>query len=255
MSTFKIVSFNVRGAFGVDGENEFSLRKEALSEYVRHLNPDAIGFQEISEKMRLELISLLPEYAFLGGGREKNRLGESSAIAYRQTRLMPERVFSEILSPTPHLCGTTWGIDQSVCPRIFTSCDFMPFDSETPIRVMNIHTDHAGKTARIIEVSQLLTSYNEQQALRPMPTFILGDFNAEPDSPEIKMLSESEIFTDATESLSGTFHYFGKMDTDTKIDYIFTSGEIKILSCKAHRRAKDGRFLSDHDLIEVTVEI
>ncbi len=255
MSQYKIITCNARGAFGVDGENEFELRKEALAKKLTALSPDVIGFQEVSHKMRMELIALMPGYAFLGGGREKNRLGESSAIAYRQDRLMPERLFSEILSQTPHIAGSTYGCDQSKCPRIFSSCDFMPIDADTPIRVMNIHTDHIGKEARILEVGQLYKSYLDQNELRPMPTVITGDFNATPDTPEIKLISESGRFTDATADVTGSFHAFEKLDTPSKIDYIFVSNELKTLSVNSYHTADDGRLLSDHDLIEVILEV
>ena len=256
MAQYKIVTCNIRGAFGVDGENEFALRKEAVVKHLTELLPDVIGFQELNHEMRMELIALMPGYAFLGGGREKNRLGESSAIAYRQNRLIPERVLSEILSPTPHIPGTTYGEDQSKCPRIFSSCDFMPIDSDTPIRVMNIHTDHLGKSARLLECRQLLNSYTEQQALRPMPTAITGDFNATPDAPEIKLISESGCFTDVTSGIDGSFHGFGKfISSPVKIDYVFVSEEFKPVSVKSYRYTNDGRYLSDHDIIEAILEI
>lgn len=256
MAQYKIISCNIRGAFGVDGENEFALRKEAVVEHLIKLAPDVIGFQEVSHKMRMELIALMKGYGFLGGGREKNRLGEASVIAYRQDRLMPERVYSELLSPTPHVPGSTYGGDQSSCPRIFSSCDFMPIDSDIPIRVMNIHTDHMGENARLFECRQLIDSYLEQQKLRPMPTVITGDFNALPDSPEIKLIAESEYFTDVTSDIQGTFHYFGKMqENPLKIDYIFVTREFTPSSVKTYRYAEDGRFLSDHDMIEMIADL
>lgn len=256
MARYKIVTCNIRGAFGVDGENEFALRKESAVKRLLGLAPDVIGFQELSHKMRMELISLMPEYDFLGGGREKNRLGEASVIAYRRDRLMPERLFSEILSPTPHIPGTTYGEDQSSCPRIFSSCDFMPIDADTPIRVMNIHTDHEGVNARMLECRQLLGSYIEQQRLRPMPTVITGDFNALPNAPEIKLFSESEYFTDVTDKISESFHGFGKLtEAPYKIDYVFVSNEAKPISVTSYRYTYDGRYISDHDIIEVVLEI
>ena len=61
MTRYKIITCNVRGAFGVDGENEFELRKEALARKLTELSPDVIGFQEVSHKMRMELIALIDE--------------------------------------------------------------------------------------------------------------------------------------------------------------------------------------------------
>ena len=254
MPEYKIMTFNVRGAFGCDGEQEFCYRKEFLCDKIRELSPDVIGFQEVSHLMRAELISLLPEYAFLGAGRERTRLGEASVIAYRQSRLMPERLYSEMLSETPHVPGSTYGGDQSDCPRIFSSADFMPFDSAAPFRVINVHTDHIGAHARELEVAQLYDFYKRENELRPMTTVIVGDFNAKPGAPEIRMLSESQHFSDVTDAISESYHGFGECEP-YKIDYIFVSKDAEACDVKCISDKRGELYLSDHHPIIATVTI
>ncbi len=255
MKKIRIISCNLRFQTVGDGEQQFINRIDFLCQRLLQLDADVIGFQEIKPQMRKMIITRMPGYALLGAGRDKYRLDEGTVIAYKQAELIPERLISDILSPTPHIPGTTYGIDQSTCPRIFSSCDFMPIDGGKPFRVMNIHTDHIGKQARLLEVEQLLASYKEQQSLRPMTTFITGDFNALPDAPEIKLITESGIFRDISSELGGTFHGFGKCDPKMKIDYIFADCNVQVLDIFAPHDVNNGIYFSDHDPIVATVVI
>ena len=246
MQTVRIVTCNVRLQVEADGEQQFANRAQFLCRTLNALSPDVIGFQEITNKMRKVMIKLMPSYCFLGSGREANRLGEGSVIAYKRTRLMPERLISDMLSPTPHIPGSSYGGDQSGCPRIFSSCDLMPIDGGKPFRVMNIHTDHIGKNARMLEVSQLLASYAKENALRPMPTFITGDFNALPDAPEIKLMTDGTGLVDITKDVGGTYHNYGRLDEPLKIDYIFVSEGTEVGNVIKCTDTAGGLYLSDH---------
>ena len=43
----KVVTFNIRGDFGVDGENNFCFRKPLILKKLAQEQPDIIGFQEV----------------------------------------------------------------------------------------------------------------------------------------------------------------------------------------------------------------
>ena len=259
MSTYKIISCNVRTQVKIDGANQFINRVDFLCEKLNSLDADVIGFQEVTEVMRKEIIARMPTYAFFGAGRRADRLSEAALIAVKQSRLIVERVYSEMLSPEPHIPGSTYGGDQSDCPRIFSSADLMPIDGGKPFRIMNIHTDHLGKEARVLECDQLINSYFEQQKLRPMPTVMTGDYNATPEAPEIRLIIEKGGFTDVTADLNPTFHDFGKCTANGgygwKIDYIFTSPEWTCNEVNAYRDTRDGLYLSDHDPIMATLNL
>ncbi len=254
METYRIMSFNIRIQTLYDQEQQFIYRVDPLCRFLRELAPDVCGLQEISPMMRQEMLQRLPGYAILGGGREADHLGEAAAILYRSDRLMPERLLSEMLSFAPHKAGSTYGGDQSRCPRVFSSVDFMPFTGGQPFRVMNIHTDHEGVNARKLEIAQFLRSYEEQQALRPVPTVLTGDFNALPEAEEMQILSESS-FTDITKDLKGTFHDYDRLAEPEKIDYIWVSPEWKVGPVRQYHRKEKDLFLSDHDpiLAELTL--
>ena len=254
METIKIVTCNARVQTPIDGDQQFIKRVGFLSDKLNELDADVIAFQELTSAMRLELIARMPKYGFLGAGRAKDRLGEGAVIAYKQNKLMPERLISDMLSYTPHISGSTYGLDQSDCPRIFSSCDFMPILGGEPFRVMNIHTDHIGAKARLLEVKQFLDSYFDQESLRPMPTIICGDFNATPDSPEISLIRECGAFVDITDRFETTFHNFGRLKDPLKIDYIFTTKDLSTVAVDAHIDTKDGLYLTDHYIISAEIK-
>ena len=255
MATYRIISCNVRLDTPNDGEQQFIYRADNLCKRLMELDADVIGFQEVTHKMRPWLIERMPGYAFVGAGREQDRLGEGSLIAYKQSKFILERLVSDVLSPTPHIPGTTYGADQSKCPRIFSSADLMPLEGGTPLRLMNIHTDHLGVNARMLEVDQLMASFSEQNALRPMPTVLTGDFNATPDAPEIVKISTGGIFTDVTADIEGTFHDFGRLNESAKIDYVFVTHDIKCTAAFAVHEICDGLYLSDHDPVVADITV
>ena len=259
MNTYKIISCNVRTQVKVDGVNQFINRVDFLCKKLGSLDADVIGFQEVTEVMRKEIIARMPTYAFFGAGRRADRLSEAALIAVKQSRLIVERVYSEMLSPEPHIPGSTYGGDQSDCPRIFSSADLMPIDGGQPFRIMNIHTDHLGQEARVLECDQMVRSYFDQQKLRPMPTVMTGDYNATPDAPEIRLIIEKGGFRDVTENIRPTFHDFGRCTENGgdgwKIDYIFTSPEWKCDGVTSYRDTDGELYLSDHDPVMATLTL
>ncbi len=255
MAKYRFISCNARTQTPHDGDQQFMNRVDFLCQELLRLDADVIGFQEVKPEMRLALIERMPGYGFLGSGRDAARLDEGAVIAYKQNRLMPERLFSEILSFTPHICGSTYGGDQSPCPRVFSSVDFMPFDGSSPLRFMNVHTDHIGQNARQLAVAQMLQHYATQDALRPMPTIVTGDFNATPDAPEVQMMTQQGDFLDLSKDLGSTFHGYDTEQEPWKIDYIFATKEWQMQSISAPHPKQGELFFSDHDPIIVDVEL
>lgn len=255
METYRFITCNARTQTPHDGVQQFMNRVDFLCKTLLSLDADVIGFQEIKPEMRRALIARMPGYGFLGAGRDASRLDEGSVIAFKQQRLMPERLFSEILSPMPHLPGSTYGGDQSRCPRVFSSADFMPLDGGQPFRFMNIHTDHQGEIARQFAVMQMLQHYTTQNALRPMPTVVTGDFNAFPATPEIQLMLQDGLFSDLTCDIPGTYHGYDTEENPWKIDYIFATEEWQLQAVFSLHPKQDDLFFSDHDPIVADVTL
>ena len=247
----KIMSFNLRVDNTGDGINDFTNRFDRVVEVLEKEKPDLIGFQEVTDGMRARLRDHLPGYTVQGCGREKNYHGESMLIAYRKDVVELISLENIWLSPTPAIPGSTFGGDQSRCPRMFTAALIKHNDVALPFYFINTHLDHKGQDARYLGAMQLVQYISTHREY-----FVLtGDFNATPEAREIKLITEALAHrgvVDCTADLGGTFHDFGRLlpDRTIKIDYIFTSKDIKAKNAHTSPIAH-----SDHLPLCATVEI
>lgn len=99
-------------------------------------------------------------------------------------------------------------------------------------------------------IKLIISKIKEDTEKIDMSYFLLGDFNAQPDSETIKYCKENSILkmVDLTENSGGTFHNFGRLAVTDKIDYIFTDeknadGNAKL---SVWDEAFAGIYLSDH---------
>ena len=249
----KIMSFNLRVDNTGDGINSFTNRFDRVVEVLEREKPDLVGFQEVTDGMRARLRDHLPGYTVQGCGRERSYHGESMLIAYPSDRVELISLENLWLSPTPAIPGSGFGGDQSGCPRMFTAALLHIDGVDTPVRFINTHLDHVGKNARYLGAMQLV----QYISTHPEPFVLTGDFNATPDAPEIRLITEAlshRGVTDCTKDLGGTFHGFGKLlpDKTVKIDYIFTD-----MTCNESYVVEDipvnGQYYSDHNAVCATV--
>jgi len=249
----KVCSFNLRTNTPVDGINAFPNRRERILNTINEQAPDLIGFQEATDDMREWLREALTGYEIVGCGRKANYRGEAPVLAYRKNTFECFKSETFWLSLTPSIPASSYGGDQSACPRTATVAYLVPNGSNIPFVFCNTHTDHKGKTARYLASAQLIQYLSQQ----PYKFVLTGDFNALPDAPEIKLLTESPLnIVDTTEKLGGTFHGYGKV-TPIKIDYIFTD-----LPCDIDRSFmipdipdENGIYTSDHCPVFAYIEI
>ena len=161
-----------------------------------------------------------------------------------------------MLSNSPTVFGSRYdGTDQSVCPRVYTKVCLKHRTIAEPFYVYNVHTDHRGQTARILAVTQLLQDVSSHGR----KVFLTGDFNADPDSTEIRMMTESSTraLKDATSELGGTFHDYGRAKERRKIDYVFTDADTAVREAvRVNDEPREGEnYLSDHNPIYIVAEI
>jgi len=264
MSRIKVMSFNLRvEAPSIDGINDLPNRKGRIMETIETESPDLIGFQEASDGTRNWIRDSLTDYVVVGCGRYKDYRGEGAPLAFRKDKFELVSMETFWLSCTPKIPESRYeGSDQSGCPRIATAVVLKPHDSDELLLFLNTHTDHQGSVSRVLASAQLL-EYASQQGLN---TVIAGDFNAQPDSAEIKMMTENKAFplTDATAMLGGTYHGFGKLTSDAedpkkravKIDYVFTNLPTNADESYAVEDIPiDGIYISDHRPVVAFVEI
>lgn len=252
MNKIKVMSFNLRYENEWDGINAFENRKPYILEVIREEAPDLIGFQEGTDNMRAWLGRELTEYVTLGIGRYADYHGEGTLIAFRRDRFEILSHRTVWLSPTPSVPASRYtNSDQSSCPRVYSETRLVAKDCHRIIRLLNIHTDHEGAFARMLEVKQMLTDMGDAE---DDVLIFTGDFNALPDAPEIRYMTEGVPalgLKDASAELAPTFHGFGKGEK-VKIDYIFTNVTYQD-SKQIHKDPIRGVYVSDHDPICTTL--
>ncbi|MBQ4580295.1 MAG: endonuclease/exonuclease/phosphatase family protein, partial [Clostridia bacterium] len=115
----KVVTFNIRGDFGVDGANDFCHRKPLILKKLAEEQPDIIGFQEVLPHVAAWMREALPAYDIVGCGREAALTGEQMTVAFRRDRFRLIEIKTFWLSPTPYVPGSRFQ-EQSWCPRTAT---------------------------------------------------------------------------------------------------------------------------------------
>ena len=256
----KIMSFNLRTEARSDGINYFPHRKSRILSAIETESPDLIGFQEATDTMRDWLIeALFPiGYTVIGCGRSAYYRGEATIVAYKRSIFEMISAETRWLSLTPTVAGSSFGGDQSDCPRVFTALVMKRHDVAQTFAFVNTHLDHLGASARLLGAAEICQYLSEKN----LPFIITGDMNATPEAPEIALFTSRALcgrpVVDATANLGPTFHSFGKLAPEdcVKIDYIFTD-----LPCDISRSVRvedvpvDGIYISDHNPVCAYVEL
>ena len=251
----KIMSFNLRMDTEYDGINRFRNRIGRVMEVINSENPDVIGFQEVTDYMRGVMREQLKGYTVVGCGRNKELKDEAMLIAFKHDDCELLSLDNVWLSRTPRIFGSRYGGDQSGCPRMYTIARLKHKNIDTPFNFINTHLDHEGENARYLGSLQIVQAISQTDE-----KFVLtGDFNAPPDTPEIKVITDALAYRgaiDCTAELGPTFHAFGKWSEDrwVKIDYIFTDGKC-IRSYPVSDIMEDGKYYSDHNAVVAIIEI
>ena len=251
----KCMSFNLRVAVACDGVNMFFRRAPRVLEVLEREQPDLVGFQEVTDDMRTWLTEHLRGYTLQGCGRERNCHGESMLLGYRTGVCELLALENKWLSPTPDVPGSTFGGDQSSCPRMVTAVLLRHNGSEQPFRFLNTHLDHVGAQARYLgamEIVQRIAAWRE-------PFVLTGDFNATPDAPEIRLITAALAgrgAVDCTAGLPGTFHDYGRLPPEkrVRIDYIFSDGRC-LDAYVVPDQPVNGQYYSDHNAVVALIEL
>ena len=203
---------------------------------------DIIGFQEVLPHIHPWLHEHLEGYTVVGCGREGDRDGEGTPIAYKSDKFYLFSFDTFWLSPTPAVPGSRFLRDQSGCPRVCSVAVLIDKATHGIVRVYNTHLDHVGENARKKGMSVVLKRIAKDGKLFPDSHVVLmGDFNAYPDSP---FLQNIDGLTDVTAHIPVTFHAYNNPKAFGKIDYIYT--DMKAENVRILDDEREGVYLSDH---------
>lgn len=252
----RIVTFNIRCDYGQDGINNFEYRKRLIERKIKGEQPDIICFQEVLPHVAEWIKNTFLDYNIVGCGREADLDGEQMTVAFRKSRLNMIAMETYWLSPDPYCPGSRYE-GQSECPRTCTELVLQDVTEKKLFRLINTHLDHIGIKPRLLGLQQILKKIHSERFLPNIPVILTGDFNAEPDSEEITLLT-GEKCKNLTEGMGITFHGFLPEEKQMAIDYIylFEWEESKLCLVKAEKweDVENGVWLSDHYPIGVWLE-
>lgn len=254
----KTATFNVRMATPVDSNNEWKFRLELVLNTLTTEKFDVIGFQEVLLRQLEDLEKMLPNYAYVGVGREDfGQKGEYAPIFYRADKYKKIESNTFVLAEDTAFIGKL-GWD-AACTRIVTWILLEDVKTKQRFYFFNTHFDHVGKVAQ--KMSAQLLSEKAFVKNKKYPVIIAGDFNVTSDSEAYSIMTKH--FQDSKKmaaSVSGdsyTYQGFKKIPEDqfVLIDYIFVSKEFTVKEYYTIFREKDGVSISDHNVVVAVIEI
>lgn len=245
----RVMTYNLRFNNPGDGPNAWPNRKHMVAALIRLHLVDVLGVQEALIDQLKDLEQALPDYEWVGVGREDGReKGEFSAILYRRDRLRLLESGTFWLSPTPEVVGSR-GWDAAL-PRIVTWARFRDRATGKTLHHLNTHFDHRGEQAR--QESARLLLQRAGQAAESAPVIVTGDFNANETSEPYRILSADPLWDARLVSRnqpygsSTTFNGFRAPSSGGRIDHIFVSRRVEVLQHATPTDSWDGRYPSDH---------
>jgi endonuclease/exonuclease/phosphatase family metal-dependent hydrolase len=255
--TVKIMTYNIRLDIASDGENDWTHRKDFLNGQLQFYAPDVFGVQEAKPNQVLDIAAALPQYSYVGIGRDGIGKGESSNIFYAKDKFKVIESNTFWLSETPDVISMGW---DAACNRVCTYALLKNVRSNKLIWVFNTHLDHMGELARTKGL-ELILSRIEKLNSKKYPVVLMGDFNSEPETERIialksKMNDARTISKEKPFGPYGTFNDFKYHEaTSLLIDYIFLSKgkAVTVNKYAVLSDAKDLKYPSDH--FPVFVEI
>ena len=253
----KIMTYNIRLNVASDGENAWPNRKDYFMSQVQFYSPDIFGVQEATPSQVIDIASGMPKYSKFGIGREEGGTGEACTIYYKKDRFKLQESNTFWLSETPNVVSRGW---DAACNRVCTYGLFTDLKTKKTFYVFNLHLDHMGEVARVKGVQVVLEKIKTINT-KKYPVFLMGDFNSEPNTPQIaeikKVMDDTrDVSKEKPFGPSGTFNNFKHNEPVTLlIDYIFISKNSG-LTVQKHAvlsDSKDLKYPSDH--LPVLIEI
>ncbi len=254
-----IMTYNLKFA-SPTYEPTWDVRREMQVDMIQQYSPDIIGTQEGLKEQIDYLQDHLPEYVVIGEGRQGGDDDEHMAIFYKRDKFRLREMGSFALSETPKVIGS--GPD--VNPRIVTWARFAVinkpkkgerslypedyrghWENTQEFYVFNTHF-FDGKSAGLARLNAAKLVMEKIKQLnrfgnwtKERPLFLMGDFNALPDSNVYKIFVGKEktedplLLKDCIEGGSG-------------IDWILYKGNVKVLDYERVDYNVKGVNPSDH---------
>ncbi len=227
----RVGSFNLRYDNPGDSLNNWKYRKDAIARFIQFQDIQILGTQEGLQHQLDQLKDRLPDYAFVGVGRDDGKdAGEHSAIFYDKHRFQVMDKGDFWLSQDPSKPNKGW---DAVLPRICSWGKFKDRQTGSVFYFFNTHFDHVGTVARRESAKLILQKI--KTIAGDKSTILTGDFNVDQNSDSYKVLNSSNLLTDAYNiaklnyGARGSYNAFDIDNrTDSRIDHIFVTADFQV---------------------------
>ena len=263
-AALKVISFNLKRDSFFHRKNSWQNRKYLASQVIQKSGADIIGVQELMPAMRDDILKLLRGYSIFGLGRSRHLQNEQSSIIFRnqETDICFWKTFW--LSKNPEKQGSRAYF--SFFPRICTVGEVYVKHLNSRIRIFNTHFDHICGPARRLGVQIILEYMHQLNQKEKLPTILMGDLNAKPNSMPIRILSDNlHHYPDIhltniydcmdSDKIRNTYHGFKGKQKAKPIDYIFLSEEFEVSDVTIDSSCINGCYPSDHFPLIATLRL
>lgn len=254
-SQLRVMSFNLRVPFRLDGFNYWEHRKQELVQTICQFQPDLLGTQECVNAQAWYLFENLPNYGFHGVGRDDgNTKGEMTAIFFRADKFRKLAGGHFWLSEEPHEVGSkgwdAWWRRMCSWVRLESIADGRQFV------FFNAHFDSNGDDARYH--SAVLLRRKIDEIAGGLPAVVSGDFNcgegskpyntliAGPTLREERLIDTYREAHPRRSEHEGTRHGFDGSTHGERIDWIITTQGFDTAWAGIDHTRFGGRYPSDH---------
>jgi endonuclease/exonuclease/phosphatase family metal-dependent hydrolase len=231
-----VASFNIKcatshGMGNVKGFDGWDDRKGYLCDLINYTAFDIFGAQEVRYGQLTDMVAALPDYAYVGVGRDDGKTkGEFAPVFYRRERFKLLDSGTFWLSDTPEKASRGW---DGMCNRICSWGYFQDKVTKKKFYFLNTHLDNRGAVAKTKGVELILKFIDEH--CKGAKVIVTGDMNVNQDSEWYKNFVASGVLKDSFVAAryrfapSGTFSTFTPTRYSTnRIDHIFVSKDIAV---------------------------
>lgn len=254
--TLRVATYNMRYDNPADSGNRWQQRLPVIVSLVRFHDFDVFGGQELLRNQVDNLVQTLPEYDYVGVGRDDGvDKGEFSPLFFKKDKFRLLKKGNFWLSETPDKPSKGW---DAALPRI---CSWAQLEDKTSgfrFYVFNTHFDHRGVVAR--KESGRLISENIQRIAADAPAILTGDLNFDEHHEGYASITASGKLKSTYDLTAirmahgGTFNTFNIASTaEQRIDHIFVTADFDVKRYGILTDSYKAKFPSDH--FPVLVEI
>jgi len=226
-------SYNIRNNNSSDNEqgNGWDRRCPFVAQQILFYDFDFLGAQEVVHKQLEDLLQRLPQYGFVGVGRDDGKTGgEYAPIFYKKNRFKLMKSGHFWLSEQTDVPNKGW---DAAYIRVCSWGQFRDLTKKKNVWVFNTHFDNVGVEAR--KQSALLIMSKIKALCDKEAVIFMGDLNVPQTNESYTLFADSKFLyctyetADVRYVLNGTFNGFrASRASNVRIDHIFVSDKFKV---------------------------